>query len=214
MSSRGGYGGAGRGGGGGRRSDQPPGPVAWPALQSSGALGGRGRGNAGRGNAAPVASSSSSPPSDAVSGAIGAVDVASSSSSVREKPKASASSDSGSSLGQELAEKVQITTAPPSSSKAVTFPVRPGFGQAGKKVTIRANHFLVQVADRDLYHYDVISLLRVFYFIVKSLLHLKQKKKFVTFSSDYCICVTVRVVCCVRGWDFMCVDYLSAHRCQ
>ncbi|KAH0918481.1 hypothetical protein HID58_026141 [Brassica napus] len=144
MSSRGG-----RGGGGGRRSDQSPGPVAWPALQSSGARGGRGRGNA-----APVASSSSSPPSDAVSGAIGAVDVASS-SSVREKPKASASSDSDLSLGQELAEKVQITTAPPSSSKAVTFPVRPGFGQAGKKVTIRANHFLVQVADRDLYHYDV-----------------------------------------------------------
>ncbi|KAL0669300.1 hypothetical protein Bca4012_032004 [Brassica carinata] len=154
MSSRGGYGGAGRDGGGGRRSDQSSGPAAWPALQSSGVRGGRGRGNAGRGNAAPVASSSSSPPSGAVSGVIGAGDVASS-SSVREKPKASGSSDSGSSLGQELAEKVQITTAPPSSSKAVTFPVRPGFGKLGKKVTIRANHFLVQVADRDLYHYDV-----------------------------------------------------------
>ncbi|KAF8099622.1 hypothetical protein N665_0241s0055 [Sinapis alba] len=161
MSSRGGYGRAGRGGGGGRRSDQLSGPVSSPALQTSVARGGRGRGNPGRGNT-PVVSSSSSPPSDVVSGVIGAVDVASSSSatSVREKPKASGS-DSSSSLGQELAEKVQITpetksqTVPPSTSKAVTFPVRPGFGQAGKKVTIRANHFLVQVADRDLYHYDV-----------------------------------------------------------
>ncbi|KAJ0238931.1 Protein argonaute 5 [Hirschfeldia incana] len=159
MSSRGGYGGRGRGGGGGRRSDQSSGPVAWPALQSSAARGGRGRGGAGRGIAPPVASSSSSPPSDVVvSVAIGgAADVASSSSSVRENPKVSGS-DSGASLGQELAEKVQITpetAVAPSSLKAVKFPVRPGFGSAGKKVTIRANHFLVQVADRDLYHYDV-----------------------------------------------------------
>lgn len=161
MSSRGGYGG--RGGGGGRRSDQSSGPVSWPALQSSGARGGRGRGNAGRGNAPVASSSSSSPRSDAaVSVAVGAADVDSSSStavSVRENPKVVSGSDSGASLGRELAEKVQITpettVPPPSSSKAVKFPVRPGFGQAGKKVTIRANHFLVQVADRDLYHYDV-----------------------------------------------------------
>jgi eukaryotic translation initiation factor 2C len=51
---------------------------------------------------------------------------------------------------------------PPSSSKAVRFPARPGFGTAGKKLQVRANHFLVEVADRDLHHYDVSS---VFYFV-------------------------------------------------
>ncbi|CAH8284688.1 unnamed protein product [Eruca vesicaria subsp. sativa] len=156
MSSRGGHSGAGRGRRSDQKQEQSSGAVSWPALQSSSAArggsvsGGRGRG--GRGNTPAVSSS----PSDVVSGVIGAVDVASS-SSVREKPKVAAS-DAGSSLGQELAEKVKITpetTVPPASSKAVRFPVRPGFGQAGKKVTIRANHFLVQVADRDLYHYDV-----------------------------------------------------------
>ncbi|XP_073158792.1 protein argonaute MEL1 [Henckelia pumila] len=44
---------------------------------------------------------------------------------------------------------------PPVSSKALPQPARPGFGTMGQKVTVRANHFLVQVADRDLHHYDV-----------------------------------------------------------
>ncbi|ESQ51256.1 hypothetical protein EUTSA_v10016181mg [Eutrema salsugineum] len=167
MSSRGGYGGAGRGGGRGRsdqRPEQSSGSVAWPGLQSSGGRGGsgsggRGRGNAGRGNTPVVTGDRSASSSSAPSGvAPGAGVVASSSAtSVREKPKVS-KSDSGSELGQELAETVQIspeTTLSPASSKALTHVVRPGFGQAGKKLTIRANHFLVQVADRDLYHYDV-----------------------------------------------------------
>ncbi|PHT30078.1 Protein argonaute 1A [Capsicum baccatum] len=44
---------------------------------------------------------------------------------------------------------------PPGSSKAIRVPRRPGFGSSGWKCVVRANHFLVQVADRDLHHYDV-----------------------------------------------------------
>uniref|UniRef100_A0A5B6ZD42 Protein argonaute 5 n=1 Tax=Davidia involucrata TaxID=16924 RepID=A0A5B6ZD42_DAVIN len=44
---------------------------------------------------------------------------------------------------------------PPASSKALSFPARPGYGTVGRKCVVRANHFLVEVADRDLNHYDV-----------------------------------------------------------
>ncbi|XP_015690017.2 protein argonaute 12-like isoform X2 [Oryza brachyantha] len=46
-------------------------------------------------------------------------------------------------------------TLPPSSTKAVTFPARPDIGTIGRRCRVRANHFLVQVADKDIYHYDV-----------------------------------------------------------
>ncbi|TYJ18049.1 hypothetical protein E1A91_A09G095000v1, partial [Gossypium mustelinum] len=74
------------------------------------------------------------------------------------------SSSSGvGSLSREVSEKltmepVAVTTAPPlppSSSKAIMFPPRPGFGTVGTKCLVRANHFLVDVADADLHHYDV-----------------------------------------------------------
>ncbi|KAJ4705271.1 Argonaute family protein [Melia azedarach] len=44
-----------------------------------------------------------------------------------------------------------------SSSKAlsVKFPPRPGYGTLGTRCVIRANHFLVELTGRDLYHYDV-----------------------------------------------------------
>ncbi|KAK9279607.1 hypothetical protein L1049_013286 [Liquidambar formosana] len=41
------------------------------------------------------------------------------------------------------------------SSKAIMLPRRPGFGTVGQKCVVRANHFLVEVADRDLHRYDV-----------------------------------------------------------
>ncbi|XP_058074962.1 protein argonaute MEL1-like [Magnolia sinica] len=45
---------------------------------------------------------------------------------------------------------------PPSSTKAIRFPARPGFGTLGSKCVVRANHFLVDIAeDKDLCHYDV-----------------------------------------------------------
>ncbi|KQK13776.2 hypothetical protein BRADI_1g12431v3 [Brachypodium distachyon] len=45
---------------------------------------------------------------------------------------------------------------PPLSSKAEKFPARPGFGTVGKRCRVRANHFLVQVAEKEIYHYDVV----------------------------------------------------------
>ncbi|KAK9279006.1 hypothetical protein L1049_012681 [Liquidambar formosana] len=48
-----------------------------------------------------------------------------------------------------------VDKLPPSSSKAIRFPRRPGFGTVGRKCVVRANHFLVEVADMDLHHYDV-----------------------------------------------------------
>ncbi|KAL1082033.1 hypothetical protein V6Z11_D09G106600 [Gossypium hirsutum] len=73
------------------------------------------------------------------------------------------SSSSGvGSLSREVSEKltmepVAVTTAPPlppSLSKATRPPPRPGFGTVGTKCLVRANHFLVDVANADLYHYD------------------------------------------------------------
>ena len=43
----------------------------------------------------------------------------------------------------------------PVSKKGLAHPARPGAGTVGKKVMIRANHFLVNVADNNLFHYDV-----------------------------------------------------------
>ena len=35
---------------------------------------------------------------------------------------------------------------------------QPGFGLVGRKIKVRANHFQVQVAEQDLFHYDVRNL--------------------------------------------------------
>jgi hypothetical protein len=43
----------------------------------------------------------------------------------------------------------------PVSTKALTPPRRPGYGTVGKKDMVRANHFLVKVANTDIHHYDV-----------------------------------------------------------
>ncbi|KAM5584348.1 hypothetical protein ABKV19_003957 [Rosa sericea] len=65
------------------------------------------------------------------------------------------------SLSSEMEQKLTLETTtdvavvPPASSKSVRFPQRPNFGTVGKKIQVRANHFRVQVADRDLYHYNV-----------------------------------------------------------
>ena len=57
--------------------------------------------------------------------------------------------------GVERTVTLQDRAAQPSSSKALVPPKRPGYGSIGKKIRVRANHFLVEVADRDLHHYDV-----------------------------------------------------------
>ncbi|XP_051128767.1 protein argonaute 10 isoform X2 [Andrographis paniculata] len=43
----------------------------------------------------------------------------------------------------------------PSSSKSLTFPARPGFGQLGSKCIVKANHFFAELPDKDLIQYDV-----------------------------------------------------------
>ncbi|XP_010933336.1 protein argonaute MEL1 [Elaeis guineensis] len=48
-----------------------------------------------------------------------------------------------------------VVVTPPASSKALRHPSRPGFGKVGRKCVVKANHFLVEVADKDLCHYDV-----------------------------------------------------------
>ena len=63
---------------------------------------------------------------------------------------------------------------PPSTSKAITFPRRPGFGTLGKKCAVRANHFQVEVKDRDYYHYDVNFFLHIILFHVFVLIWLEQ----------------------------------------
>ncbi|KAI4300386.1 hypothetical protein L6164_033771 [Bauhinia variegata] len=45
-------------------------------------------------------------------------------------------------------------TQPAPSPKAKFVP-RPGYGSAGNRCVIHANHFVVELADRELYHYDV-----------------------------------------------------------
>lgn len=43
----------------------------------------------------------------------------------------------------------------PSSSKSLRFAPRPGFGQAGTKCVVKANHFFAQLPEKDLHQYDV-----------------------------------------------------------
>ncbi|KAL9247582.1 hypothetical protein vseg_021000 [Gypsophila vaccaria] len=58
-------------------------------------------------------------------------------------------------LSEELRAKLAVSTPSPSSSKAVKPPPRPGLGRLGLKCRVRVNHFLVQLSDREFFHYDV-----------------------------------------------------------
>ncbi|XP_062173160.1 protein argonaute 5-like [Alnus glutinosa] len=157
--------------GGGRqpdsRRDQPS-----PAASQGG---GRGRGGGGRGRGrgtpstsspapAPEASFPANPPPSASLAGPPSATLASSSSARPPVSSESSSSSrppvpdstSASGLSREMKEKLTLQApAPPTSSKALDFPKRPGYGTVGKKIVVRANHFLVEVLDRDLHHYDV-----------------------------------------------------------
>lgn len=138
---RGGTGGNGRGRGAGRSGGSGGAPSAPPAMMSQ--------------RAPPPITSYYSPP----------VDVPSSSA-------AAAAGSSPTSLSQELEQRLTIrdpepaaaepeaalTQSTPASSKALRPPARPGFGKAGVTCIVRANHFLVEVADKSICHYDVRSL--------------------------------------------------------
>ncbi|GJN22994.1 hypothetical protein PR202_gb10608 [Eleusine coracana subsp. coracana] len=58
---------------------------------------------------------------------------------------------------QGTAEEASDVELAPVSKKGMAHPARPGVGTMGKKVMIRANHFLVDVADNNLFHYDVVA---------------------------------------------------------
>lgn len=47
----------------------------------------------------------------------------------------------------------------PTSSKSWSFAPRPGYGQAGTKCIVKANHFFAELPDKDLNQYDVSSFL-------------------------------------------------------
>ncbi|KAK9153831.1 hypothetical protein Sjap_001311 [Stephania japonica] len=50
---------------------------------------------------------------------------------------------------------VEAKVAPPVSTKGVQFPRRPGPGTVGTRCLVKANHFRVELLDKDLHHYDV-----------------------------------------------------------
>ncbi|URD73428.1 hypothetical protein MUK42_25274 [Musa troglodytarum] len=52
-------------------------------------------------------------------------------------------------------QDIQPVVSPPSSSKSIRFPLRPGKGSSGVKCVVKANHFLAELPDRDLHQYDV-----------------------------------------------------------
>ncbi|KAG8387567.1 hypothetical protein BUALT_Bualt02G0034800 [Buddleja alternifolia] len=151
----------GRGGGRGRGQQQSP-------SVGRGGAPGRGGGRGGNAPAYPPSSSSAQPfqpppPSPAPSAAALShaveqkltIQAASSSTQV---PVAQASSSTQAPAPQApvaLTSPAEQQELPPVSSKAVSHPLRPGFGTIGQKMVVKANHFLVTVADRDLSHYDV-----------------------------------------------------------
>ncbi|KAH9700143.1 protein argonaute 5 [Citrus sinensis] len=152
-----------RRGGGGRRPDSrldQPTQARAPSFQrgGGGAAGPRGRGRQGqRGGAGSGSHSGSGAAPSSPHTASTSTEPAPSSPSV----SASApSSSSVSTLVEETEQKLTLAapaaaTLPPSSSRAVRLPVRPGFGTRGRKCVVRANHFMVQLAKRDIHHYDV-----------------------------------------------------------
>ncbi|PON32555.1 Exonuclease/helicase-like [Parasponia andersonii] len=152
------------GGGGGRRSDSrrdQPAPSPSPTFQRGGG-GGRGGGGRGRGGGGGRAGGSESTPAPAEVVVVPYQASTSTDPAPAPAPSPAASSSSGAvaSLSREVEQKLTLQSpatevSPPSSLKALRFPARPSYGKLGRKCVVRANHFLVQVADRDLHHYDV-----------------------------------------------------------
>ncbi|EXB81597.1 Protein argonaute 5 [Morus notabilis] len=167
--------------GGGRRQDsrrdQPPPSSPSPAIHRGGGAAGRGRGRGGPAPvtpqppparpaavaptpppARPAAAAPTPPPArPAVAAPTPPPARPAVSAPTPPAPQALATpSEASASLSRELEQRVTLRERPlPASSKAVRPPARPGFGKLGRKCVVRANHFLVNVADRDLCHYDV-----------------------------------------------------------
>uniref|UniRef100_A0A6N2KG31 Piwi domain-containing protein n=1 Tax=Salix viminalis TaxID=40686 RepID=A0A6N2KG31_SALVM len=164
--------------GGGRRSSEPrrdqDSSNPSPSFQRGGD-GGRGRGRGGRGgfttapSPIPVRA-----PHPAATGYLSVTAGRSSSLTPRETASSStpplasssasppaSSSASVEAISQEMEKKLSFKSitatggSVPVSSKAIVPPPRPQYGSKGRKCVIRANHFVVEVSDRDLFQYDV-----------------------------------------------------------
>ncbi|XP_061375182.1 protein argonaute 5 [Gastrolobium bilobum] len=103
-------------------------------------------------SAAPPAHAASSPAPTLPAPVIRSPTVAASTSSQQSSSSPVLMEAMSADFEQQLTLK---SPTPPSSSKAIRFPDRPGLGKLGKKIKVRANHFQVQVAEGDLAHYDV-----------------------------------------------------------
>lgn len=72
---------------------------------------------------------------------------------------------SAAALSSEVKERLTLQApASPTSSKAICYSKRLGYGTVGRKTIVRANHFLMEVADRDLNRYDVTTSSSIFSF--------------------------------------------------
>nr|GMD25449.1 protein argonaute 5 [Ipomoea batatas] len=150
MSGRGGMGGDRGGGGGGRGRSQRGGRGGARGGGYDG-TGGRGRGGGGRGPSAQNVASPSQIPAPFMM-APPASTVQRLSRDLDQKLTLQTESHLAASQAAAVAEAPAL---PPASSKAVRFPTRPGCGRFGMRCVVKANHFLVDIADRDLNHYDV-----------------------------------------------------------
>ncbi|XP_059455090.1 protein argonaute 1-like [Corylus avellana] len=137
--------------------------------------GGGGQGGGGSGPGAPPGSSPPAPPTAFLSVAPPATSFPATPSAVASPagppPLALASRDSSvasssalplvsdstsvAPLSREIDDKLTLLQVPAPLQFPFTFPKRPGYGTIGKRIAVRANHFLVEVADRDLHHYAV-----------------------------------------------------------
>ncbi|KAG5248301.1 protein argonaute [Salix suchowensis] len=98
-----------------------------------------------------TASSSTPPPASSSTPAPASSSTPAPASASTPAPASASTSASVEEMSQEVAKKLVCAV----SSKAIVPPPRPQYGSKGRKCVIRANHFMVEVSDRDLFQYDV-----------------------------------------------------------
>eukprot|EP00897_Mesotaenium_endlicherianum_P007378 jgi/Mesen1/6669/ME000342S05758 len=159
-------GGRGRGPGGRGGRGGAPGPAPGRGGRGAGPPGfGQGHGGAGQGPNLPIpaaqpATAAAAPqrstvaPQTPASGPAYAESQAGPSTSAVQAQMGPASGVQG--LSQQVAQMQVQSSAPPMSTYGTDIPVRPDAGGVqGKKMVLRANHFKMAVAQRDLRHYDI-----------------------------------------------------------
>ncbi|KAK9290108.1 hypothetical protein L1049_008272 [Liquidambar formosana] len=148
--------------GGGRRYDSQQ----WPAVSAS-SQGRRGRGRGGRtsGGGYSATPPPTQTPDSYEAGSSSSTSVSRTIRDVEQKltlqsPPAQAPPAESGTPAMQTPQSMQVSPVPqpappPASSKSVPFALRPGYGTVGMKCVIKANHFLVELAEKDLHHYDV-----------------------------------------------------------